>query len=62
MSRTENLRVKNASQPITENREPTQDLLFGPLAYRILRGLPADEQTVRQVVDMALQGLEPRGD
>jgi Tetracyclin repressor-like, C-terminal domain len=31
------------------------DLLFGPLAYRILRGLPADEQTVRQVVDVALQ-------
>jgi AcrR family transcriptional regulator len=38
------------------------DLLFGPLAYRILRGLQADEQTVRQVVDMALQGLEPRAD
>jgi AcrR family transcriptional regulator len=38
------------------------DLLFGPLAYRLLRGLVADEQTVGRFVDMALLGLRPRAD
>jgi hypothetical protein len=38
------------------------DLLFGPLAYRLLRGLVADEQTVGRFVDMALVGLRPRAD
>jgi AcrR family transcriptional regulator len=37
------------------------DLLFGPLAYRYVRGLHPDGQTVGQVVDMALEGLRPRG-
>jgi AcrR family transcriptional regulator len=38
------------------------DFLFGPLAYRRLRGLSPDEQTVGQFVDMALAGLRPRAD
>jgi AcrR family transcriptional regulator len=36
------------------------DLLFGPLAYRYVRGLPPDSRTVNQVVDLALEGLRPR--
>ena len=36
------------------------DLLFGPLAYRYVRGLPPDDETVGRVVDMTLQGLRPR--
>jgi AcrR family transcriptional regulator len=35
------------------------DLLFGPLAYRYIRGLSPDEQTVGTVVDMVLRGLRP---
>jgi AcrR family transcriptional regulator len=38
------------------------DLLFGPLAYRLLRGLEPDEQTVGRFVDMALAGLRPHAD
>ncbi len=36
------------------------DLLFGPLAYRYVRGLPPDAQTVGRIVDLALEGLRPR--
>jgi AcrR family transcriptional regulator len=36
------------------------DLLFGPLAYRWLRGSPPDTQTIRRIVGLALQGLQPR--
>ena len=35
------------------------DLLFGPLAYRWLRGSPPDEETVSRLVSLALQGLAP---
>jgi AcrR family transcriptional regulator len=36
------------------------DLLFGPLAYRWLRGSPPDAQTISRIVGLALQGLQPR--
>jgi len=36
------------------------DLLFGPLAYRYMRGIPPDDDTAGHVVDMALYGLRPR--
>ena len=36
------------------------DLLFGPLVYRYVRGLPPDAQTVGRIVDLALEGLRPR--
>jgi AcrR family transcriptional regulator len=36
------------------------DILFGPLAYRYVRGLPPDRETVSQIVDLVLQGLRPR--
>jgi|HubBroStandDraft_1064217.scaffolds.fasta_scaffold68860_2 AcrR family transcriptional regulator len=35
------------------------DLLFGPLAYRWLRGSPPDEETIGRLVGLALQGLAP---
>jgi AcrR family transcriptional regulator len=38
------------------------DFLFGPLAYRRMRGLSPDDQTVGRFVDMALAGLRPRAD
>jgi AcrR family transcriptional regulator len=38
------------------------DLLFGPLAYRRMRGLSPDDQTVGRLADMALAGLRPRAD
>jgi AcrR family transcriptional regulator len=37
------------------------DLLFGPLAYRWLRGSPPDEDTIGRLTGLALEGLEPRG-
>lgn len=37
------------------------DLLFGPLAYRWLRGLPPDDETIRRLTGLALEGLEPPG-
>ena len=37
------------------------DLLFGPLAYRWLRGAPPDEDTISRLTGLALKGLEPRG-
>lgn len=37
------------------------DLLFGPLAYRWLRGLPPDEETITRLTDLVLQGLRPHG-
>jgi hypothetical protein len=37
------------------------DLLFGPLAYRWLRGSPPDEDTVSRLTGLALKGLEARG-
>jgi AcrR family transcriptional regulator len=33
------------------------DLLFGPLAYRWLRGSPPDEDTISRLTDLALAGL-----
>lgn len=38
------------------------DLLFGPLAYRMLRGVPPDDTTIGDITDLALQGLRPRAD
>ena len=38
------------------------DLLFGPLAYRWLRGSPPDDETIGRLVGLALQGLGPHGD
>jgi AcrR family transcriptional regulator len=38
------------------------DVLFGPLAYRWLRGLPPDEETISRLTGLALQGLRPDGD
>jgi AcrR family transcriptional regulator len=35
------------------------DLLFGPLAYRWLRGVPPDDETIGQLTSLALQGLRP---
>ncbi len=35
------------------------DLLFGPVAYRWLRGSPPDEETISRLVGLALQGLAP---
>ena len=35
------------------------DLLFGPVAYRWLRGSPPDEKTISSLVGLALQGLAP---
>jgi AcrR family transcriptional regulator len=37
------------------------DLLFGPLAYRWLRGLPPDEESIARLTGLALQGLRPHG-
>jgi hypothetical protein len=37
------------------------DLLFGPLAYRWLRGSPPDEDTISRLTGLALKGLEPLG-
>jgi AcrR family transcriptional regulator len=37
------------------------DLLFGPLAYRWLRGSPPDEDTISRLAGLALAGLQPRG-
>lgn len=37
------------------------DLLLGPLAYRWLRGLPPDDETIRRLTGLALEGLEPPG-
>ncbi len=36
------------------------DLLFGPLAYRWLRGVPSDDETVSRLTSLAVQGLQPR--
>ena len=36
------------------------DLLFGPLAYRWLRGSPPDDETIAQLVGLARDGLRPR--
>ena len=38
------------------------DLLFGPLAYRWLRGSPPDAETITRIVGLALQGLRPSPD
>jgi AcrR family transcriptional regulator len=38
------------------------DLLFGPLAYRWLRGSPPDDETIGRLVGLALQGLGPHRD
>lgn len=38
------------------------DLLFGPLAYRWLLGSPVDDQTIRRLTELALEGLRLRGD
>jgi AcrR family transcriptional regulator len=38
------------------------DLLFGPLAYRWLRGSPPDDETIGRLVGMALDGLGPSRD
>jgi AcrR family transcriptional regulator len=38
------------------------DLLFGPLAYRWLRGSPPDDETIGRLVGLALQGLGSPGD
>lgn len=35
------------------------DLLFGPLAYRWLRGSPPDDETIARLVGLALRGLGP---
>ena len=37
------------------------DLLFGPLAYRWLRGSAPDEDTINRLTSLALEGLEPEG-
>jgi len=37
------------------------DLLFGPLAYRWLRGSPPDEDTISRLTGLALKGLAPEG-
>jgi AcrR family transcriptional regulator len=36
------------------------DLLFGPLAYRWLRGVPPDDDTISRLISLAIQGLQPR--
>jgi AcrR family transcriptional regulator len=38
------------------------DLLFGPLAYRWLRGVPPDDDTISRLISLAIQGLQPRDD
>jgi Tetracyclin repressor-like, C-terminal domain len=38
------------------------DLLFGPLAYRWLRGSPPDDETIGRLVGLALRGLAPPRD
>jgi AcrR family transcriptional regulator len=38
------------------------DLLFGPLAYRWLRGVPPDDDTISRLISMAIEGLQPRDD
>ena len=38
------------------------DLLFGPLAYRWLRGVPPDDDTISRLISLAIQGLQPRED
>ena len=38
------------------------DLLFGPLAYRYLRGSPPDDETIGRLIGMALEGLQPPRD
>jgi AcrR family transcriptional regulator len=38
------------------------DLLFGPLAYRWLRGSPPDDETIGRLVGLAVQGLGAHGD
>jgi AcrR family transcriptional regulator len=38
------------------------DLLFGPLAYRWLRGSPPDDETIGRLVGLAVEGLGSRGD
>jgi AcrR family transcriptional regulator len=38
------------------------DLLFGPLAYRWLRGVPPDDDTISRLIGLAIQGLQPRDD
>jgi AcrR family transcriptional regulator len=38
------------------------DLLFGPLAYRWLRGCPPDDETIGRLVGLALDGLGPPSD
>ena len=35
------------------------DLLFGPLAYRLLRGSPPDDETIGRLVDLAVRGHGP---
>jgi AcrR family transcriptional regulator len=35
------------------------DLLFGPLAYRWLRGSAPDDETISRLIGLALQGLQP---
>jgi len=37
------------------------DLLFGPLAYRWLRGSAPDEETISHLIGLALRGLGPSG-
>ncbi|HTV99919.1 MAG TPA: TetR-like C-terminal domain-containing protein [Streptosporangiaceae bacterium] len=44
------------------NPELAFDLLFGPLAYRWLRGSPPDDETIGRLVGLALQGLGPPRD
>src|ERR1700735_3457650 len=35
------------------------DLLFGPVAYRWLRGSPPDEETISRLVGLALETMDP---
>lgn len=37
------------------------DLLFGPLVYRFLLGLPLDDETTGRLIDMAIEGLRSPG-
>jgi AcrR family transcriptional regulator len=53
--------VERGEIPATINIEVALDLLFGALYHRMLHGhAPLNDRFVREVVDMAINGIQPR--
>jgi hypothetical protein len=52
--------IQRGEIPPRTNIEVAIDLLYGPLYHRLLHGhAPLDDRFTRDVVDMALRGIQP---